>query len=114
MTTPNNLRWKFTVVEIPEPARSGTAYKWVFIGIGITVGCGWANLLIMLLGRHRANLIAFATVSLIVVWQAIYFGREGKRLKRELEAVRAMMNHKVGPELTDDEKGDGSHCRESR
>jgi membrane protein implicated in regulation of membrane protease activity len=114
MTTPNDLRWKFRVIEIPEPARSGMAYKWVFIGIGISVGCGWANLLIMLLGRHRANLIAFATVSLIVAWQAIYMAREGKRLKRELEAVRAMMNQKVGPELTDEENGNGSHCEETR
>jgi hypothetical protein len=102
-------RWRFKVLDVPKPAMSGTAYKWGFTGMGFAVGAIWTTTLIDTLGRSKADLIIFSVAALIFIWQGIYLHRESKRIARETEAMRARMIQFIGPELTDEERGDASH-----
>jgi hypothetical protein len=97
----SEYRWKF--IEIPKPTRSGTAYKWVYVGMGFGCGSIWTTILYDHLSRTKAVTIIFALTALIFIWQQIYLFREGKRLGKEVEEMRAKFLQAIGPEVTDDE-----------
>jgi hypothetical protein len=104
-----DVPWKFTVLEVPKPMLNGTAYKWSFTAIGFVTGATWTAALYSHLSRHTANTIICSITAAMFIWQIIFLFREEKRLKKELERLRAEFNRLVGPELTDQESGDGSH-----
>jgi hypothetical protein len=60
------------------------------------------------MSHNKAYIVIYSITAAIFVWQGIYLSREGKRLRREVEMLRERFLQEIGPELTEDERGEAS------
>lgn len=109
MSEEGGLRWRFHVVDIPKPRIEGTAYKWAFLGLGISCGALWENLMVEWLGQRWGSVAVFTFVAVTFVWQGIYMNREHKRIQKLVEETREMMKQRGIPEAPEAKTGDASH-----
>jgi hypothetical protein len=65
MSEPNNMRWRMRVVDLPKPIRSGTAYRFLFIGMGVASGALWEYVMVSWFGQRRGAALVLSGVAFI-------------------------------------------------